>query len=67
MIDWEQIAEQNGMSPKEFKLEIYTVASALGAMDLDNQGAGTIVKFTSSDEIGPLELYIKRGVTEAGL
>ena len=63
MIDWEQMAEQNGMSPEEFKIEIYTVASALGAMELDNQEDGTIVKFTSSDEIGPLELYIRRGIT----
>ena len=66
MIDWQQMAKNNGMSPEEFKIEIYTVACALGAMELDNQEDGTIVKFTSSDEIGQLELYIKRGITEGG-
>ena len=50
MIDWQQMAKNNGMSPEE----------------LDNQEDGTIVKFTASDEIGPLELYIKRGITEDG-
>ena len=67
MINWEQMAKDNGMSPEEFKLEIYTVACALGAMELDNQEDGLMLKFTSLDENGPLELYIKRGITEVGL
>lgn len=60
MINWQEIAESNGLTPEAFKLEIFTVAAALGAMDLDKQENEGCLKFTSSDEIGKLELYISR-------
>lgn len=61
MINWQEVAESNGLTPEAFKLEIFTVAAALGAMDLDKQKhKGDCVKFTSSDEVGKLELYIRR-------
>ena len=59
-INWQQLVQQNGLTPEEFKKEIYSVACAVGAMDLDNQDAGTELKFTCADEIGKLELLIKR-------
>jgi len=61
MIDWKEIAERNGMTPRMFKLEIFTVAAALGAMELDEkEHKCDCIKFTSSDEVGKLELYIRR-------
>ena len=59
-INWQQVAQQNGLTPAEFKKEIFTVACALGSMDLDNQESGTALKFTCSDDVGKLELFIKR-------
>ena len=61
MIDWRKIAEQNGLTPEEFKKEIFTVAACVGALVLDEQQIGGSLKFTCSDEIGPLELLIRRG------
>ena len=59
-INWKQVAQQNGLTPEEFKKEIFTVACAVGAMDLDKQESGTALKFTCSDDVGKLELFIKR-------
>ena len=59
-INWREVAEQNGLTPEEFKKEIFTVACALGSMDLDDKDSGTALKFTCSDDIGKLELFIKR-------
>ena len=59
-INWQQVAQQNRLTPDEFQKEIFTVACAVGAIDLDNQDAGTALKFTCSDEVGKLELLIKR-------
>lgn len=61
MIDWRKFADMNGLTPDEFKKEIFTVAACLGAMALDEQQIGDSLKFTCSDEIGPLELWIRRG------
>ena len=61
MIDWRKIAEQNELTPEEFRKEIFTVAACLGAMSLDEQQIGDSLKFTCADEIGPLELSIRRG------
>lgn len=61
MVDWRKIAEQNGLTPEEFRKEIFKVAACLGAMSLDEQQIGDSLKFTCSDEIGPLELWIRRG------
>lgn len=61
MIDWQEIAVQNGLSIEEFKVELYTAAAAIAAMDLDKQEhRGDCIKFTCSDEVGKLELYVRR-------
>lgn len=60
MIEWAKIAEQNGLTPDEFKKEIFMAAACLGAMSLDEQQIGDCMKFTCSDDIGPLELWIRR-------
>ena len=63
MIDWEKIAKQNSLTPKEFTKEILTVAACVGVMELDSKVGGHIddaMKFTCSDEIGEIEVYIKR-------
>ena len=61
MIDWEKIAKFNGLSPDEFKKEIFTVAACLGAMDLDARGAGSdeAMKFSTTGETGAIELYVR--------
>jgi len=61
MIDWKFIAEQNGMTPEEFKKEIYTTAAILGAMDLDLRRADKdeAMKFTARSEDGDIEVYIR--------
>ena len=61
-INWQQIAEQNGLSIDEFKKEIFTVAACMGVMDLDSRDAdeNEAMRFTCSDEVGKIEVYIKR-------
>lgn len=62
MIDWEQVARVNGLTPKEFEKEILTVAACLGAMRIDNGNAGEAdtLKFTCSDHVSQIAVYIKR-------
>tara|TARA_R110001606_G_scaffold380972_1_gene541824 strand:+ start:34 stop:222 length:189 start_codon:yes stop_codon:yes gene_type:complete len=61
MIDWREIAKMNNLTPEDFKKEIFTVAACIGAISLDDQKIGDSLKFTCSDEVGPLELWIRRG------
>ena len=58
-IDWKEIAKQNGLSPEEFTKEIFMVAAALGAMELDREDSKGL-RFISSDEKGPLFLEVHR-------
>ena len=60
MINWKEVAEQNGLTPEEFRTEILSVAACVGAMSLDDQQIGDSLKFTCSDDKGPLELWIRR-------
>ena len=62
MIDWEQVARVNGLMPKEFEKEILTVAACLGAMRIDNRDAGEAdtLKFTCSDQVSQIAVYVKR-------
>lgn len=62
-VDIEQWAKMNNLTPEEFKEEVFTVAAALGAMDLDARGVGSdeVMKFTRSDSVGKIELYVRRG------
>jgi len=59
-IDWQEIAELNGLTPEEFKIEVFTVAAALGAMDLPYEYDGSAIRFTCNDEHGPVEVLIRR-------
>lgn len=61
MIDWKLVAEQNGMTPEEFKKEIFTVAACLGAMALGSRGAtkDEAMRFTTSGETGEIEILIR--------
>ena len=60
MIDWREVAKSNGLTNEEFEKEVFTVAACLGAISLDSQKIGDSLKFTCSDEVGPLELWIRR-------
>ena len=60
MIDWRKVAEQHGLSAAEFKEEVYSVAAIVAAIDIDNQEGGNAVKFTCSDNVGNLELIVRR-------
>ena len=66
MIDWEQIAKMNGLSPEEFRKEIFTVAACVGAMQLDEQETDnrTMLKFSCSDDVGKIEVIIRRAPEE---
>jgi len=60
-INWQEIARQNNLTPEEFQKEIFMLAACIGAMSLDDHKIGDSLKFTCSDEVGPLELLIRRG------
>lgn len=62
MIDWESLAKSNGLTPAEFEREILTVAACIGAVRLDNGDAGEAdtLKFTCSDKIGKIAVYVRR-------
>lgn len=62
MIDWEEVARINGLTPQEFEKEILTVAACLGVIRIDNGEAGDsdTLKFTCSDQISPIAVYVKR-------
>lgn len=60
MIDWQKVAEQNGLSVKEFESEIYTIAACIAANSIDKQKGGDAIKFTCSDDVSKLEMIIKR-------
>ena len=59
-IDWQKIARDNGLRPKEFTREILNVAACVGAMQIDNEGDTDTLKFCCSDDIGKLEIYERR-------
>jgi hypothetical protein len=62
MVNWEQIAKLNGLTPKEFEKEIFTCAACVGAMQLDKTSHSEFnaLKFTCSDEVGKIEVLIRR-------
>jgi hypothetical protein len=60
MIDWEEIAEQNNLSPEDFAKEIFYAASCLGAMRIEEENELGAIRFSCSDESGPIELIIRR-------
>lgn len=60
MIDWEKFADLNGLTPKQFRTEIFHVAACLGAMELDEISDDVAMKFSCTDEVSQIEIYIKR-------
>ena len=60
MIDWRKVAEQNGLTTSEFEKEIYSVAACIAAMSLDKQDDADVMRFTCSDNVGRLELIVRR-------
>jgi hypothetical protein len=54
-------ADANGMTPEEFKKEIFTYAACLGAMDLDARGAGKdeAMSFKTTGGTGEIEVLIR--------
>jgi len=62
MIDWEKVALDNGLTPLQFEKEILTVTACLGAIRIDNGDAGDAdtLKFTCSDQVSPIAVYVKR-------
>ena len=59
MIDWQEVAKQNGLTPKEFTKEILTVAAVVGAMEIDGSNSDAL-KFTVSDDVGDVQILISR-------
>ncbi len=60
MIDWQKVAQQNGMTADEFTIELLQAAAALGAMKIDEQSGNDTLKFKTSDNRGKIEIYIRR-------
>ena len=59
-IDWQNMAEENGLTPEAFRKEIFCVAACLAAMDLDREErAGDTVKFTTSFGGKKIHVYVK--------
>lgn len=59
MINWEKIAQQNGLTPEEFTKEILTCAAVVGAMELDKNKSDAL-RFTCSDQEGEIVLTVHR-------
>jgi len=61
-INWREVARQYNLTVDQFKDQLFTTAAAMGAMEIDQydfEQTGQF-KFTCSDEIGEIELYVKR-------
>lgn len=62
MINWKEIAEQYGLTPEQFRKEVYAVAAVVGIMEVETGGNSDTMRFTCSDDIGQIELTVKRKV-----
>lgn len=62
MIDWGKFAEINGLTPESFQREILTVAACIGATMIDQGATGDAdtLKFTCSDSIGKIGVFVRR-------
>ena len=62
MIDWDGVAKNNGLTPKEFQKDIFMAAAALGAKSIDETDGhkGNVLKFSSSDGSSDIVMFIKR-------
>lgn len=62
MIDWKEVAKQNGLDASEFKQEILMCAATIGSLKLDEDNADEFI-FTCSDLASDIEVSIKRTKT----
>lgn len=61
MIKWEEVAKQNNLTVEEFKIEMYTNAACIGIMEVDGKkGEAVAMRFTCYDDVGKIEMVIKR-------
>lgn len=60
MINWKEIAEQHGLTPEQFRREVYAVAAVIGIMEVEKGGNADTMRFTCSDDIGQIELTVTR-------
>ena len=63
MVDWKQFAEINGLSIREFQIEILTAASAVAMTMLeknDPNNNNKALKFTCRDEISQINARFER-------
>ena len=60
MINWEEVAKDNKLSPKEFEREILMCAACLASLKISKGDTESALKFTCNDELSDIELYIKR-------
>ena len=59
MINWKEIAEQNGLSPNDLAVEIFSAACAIAAVRMDEEESEGM-KFTCSDDVGVMKMVITR-------
>ena len=60
-INWGEIAVEKGLSAEEFLNEMLTSACCVAAISIDqNRDKGNALKFTYLDEVGPIELVVRR-------
>lgn len=59
-IDWKKVAEENGLGHKEFIKELMLAASCAAVVELDKQYNADAFKFTCSDDVSDIELYVRR-------
>ncbi len=56
-----QFAKMNNLSPSQFEKEILTAAAVIGGMKIDQgEGDEDALKFTCSDGVGKIVIYITR-------
>jgi len=57
LTEWAAI---NGLTPREFKAELFTAACAAATMEIDYNGNQAVI-FTCSDSVGDITLTVERG------
>jgi hypothetical protein len=60
VIDWAKVAKEYGLTPKQFRKEVYTVAAVCAAMELDKSEDADAMRFICSDQKSQLQLEVKR-------
>lgn len=61
MIDWQEFARTNNLTPKQFTKEILSVVAVLGAMEIDkNASDADALTFSCEDNISKIEVIVRR-------